>query len=165
MALYRILARGMMAAALAASVPASAAPVDEDGGYRPGTMGEEFRRYKDRAADMVAKGAVVLGRVADRVGTAIDAEIDGFKRGGGEAVRDEAAEAAADLCAEAAQRKAARGGRDGHVDAIRSVDRDGDGWRVEGVVAAEGGVERPFVCGVHGGKVDYVQLGDAGDLG
>jgi hypothetical protein len=162
MTLYKIIIRGMMAAALAASVPAFAAPGDGEGGYRPGTIGEEFRHYKDRMADMVAKGTIVIGRMADRMGTMIDAEIDGFRRGGKEQARPKAADIAADLCADAVERKT----ENGQVDAIRSVDPDGDGWRVEGVISTvSGGGERPFVCGVRGGKVDYVELGEADDLG
>jgi hypothetical protein len=170
--IYKMIGGGLLAATLALSAPASAASGDAGSGwgdYRPGSMGYEFRRYKDRMADMVAKGTVVLGRVADRVETVIDAEIDGYKRGGDGSVRDgregarsEAAEVASDLCSEAAQRKIGNG----HIDAIGSVDRDGEGWRVEGTVSAgRDGDARPVVCGVSKGKVDYVQLGDADDLG
>jgi hypothetical protein len=170
--IYKMIASGLLASMLALSAPAGAASGDAAGGwggYRPGSMGYEFRRYKDRMADMVAKGTVVLGRVADRVATVIDAEIDGYKRAGDvtrsderDGARGEAAEVASDLCSDAAQRKIGNG----HVDGIDSVERDGEGWRVEGTVSAgRSGDARPFVCGVRDGKVDYVQLGDSDDLG
>lgn len=69
---------------------------------------------------------------------------------------------AADLCADAAEREAAKAGRDESVEQISDVARDGDGWRVEGRLEDRSRYQdgRPFVCGVRFGKVDFVQLGD-----
>ncbi len=61
-------------------------------------------------------------------------------------------------CSDAAERKA---GRDARVSEIRSVTKDGSGWRVEGNLSNS--AEPSFLCGSTSGRVDFVQLG-AGDL-
>ncbi len=59
---------------------------------------------------------------------------------------------AVSLCSNAAERSAGNGAR---VEEIRSVTRDGNGWRVEGDLAQDS-----FSCGTSGGQVDFIQLSD-----
>jgi hypothetical protein len=56
------------------------------------------------------------------------------------------------VCSNAAERDGAR------VNEIRSVTRDGDGWRVEGGLS--GGQDESFTCGATNGEVDFVTFGD-----
>lgn len=67
-------------------------------------------------------------------------------------------EAAINACSDAAERQA---GRDARVSAIESVVRDGEGWRVEGILSNSD--QRTFLCGASEGRVDFVQIGN-GDL-
>jgi hypothetical protein len=46
----------------------------------------------------------------------------------------------------------------GRVASIDSVDRDGPGWRVDGVVDAEHDGDRHFYCDVLDGRIETVQL-------
>jgi hypothetical protein len=57
---------------------------------------------------------------------------------------------AVSACTDAAERAASGGQR---VKEIRSVTRDGTGWRVEGELASEG-----FTCAATNGQVDYIRL-------
>lgn len=59
---------------------------------------------------------------------------------------------AVQTCTSAAERGSAR------VEEIRSVTRDGDGWRVEGDLS--GGEDQNFTCGSTNGDVDFIQFGD-----
>ena len=59
---------------------------------------------------------------------------------------------AVEACSSAVERDGAR------VDEIRSVTREGEGWRVEGDVS--GGRDDNFTCGATNGEVDFVQFGD-----
>lgn len=51
-------------------------------------------------------------------------------------------------CTDAAERSA-----NGRVDEIRSVTRDGNGWRVDGEIGNDG-----FTCGTSNGRVDYIRI-------
>lgn len=63
-------------------------------------------------------------------------------------------ESAINVCSNAAEQSA---GDKARVSEIRSVTRDGAGWRVEGDLT--GSEERTFLCGSTEGRVDFVQLG------
>ncbi|QJB69195.1 hypothetical protein [Parasphingorhabdus halotolerans] len=65
---------------------------------------------------------------------------------------------AINVCSNAAEQRA---GSDARVSEIRSVTKDGNGWRVEGDLSNS--EERTFLCGSTEGRVDFVQLG-SGDL-
>ena len=58
---------------------------------------------------------------------------------------------AVEVCSWAAERDNAQ------VEEIRSVTRDGEGWRVEGGLS--GGEDDSFVCGATNGEVDFIQFG------
>lgn len=49
----------------------------------------------------------------------------------------------------------------GHVSSIDSVDRDGPGWRVDGVVDVDHDGDRHFFCDVRDGRIETVQLAGA----
>jgi hypothetical protein len=63
---------------------------------------------------------------------------------------------AVSACSQAVER---RGG--GQVDEIRSVSRDGNGWRVEGVVGARRNSDS-FTCVSTNGQVDSIRIGENG---
>ena len=60
---------------------------------------------------------------------------------------------AVNVCTQAAESRASNNVR---VSEIRSVTRDGNGWRVEGELS--GGNSRGFSCGATNGQVDFIQL-------
>ncbi len=60
---------------------------------------------------------------------------------------------AVNVCTQAAESRASNNAR---VSEIRSVTRDGNGWRVEGELS--GGNSRGFSCGSTNGQVDFIQL-------
>lgn len=65
--------------------------------------------------------------------------------------------AAVAACSDAAESRSENQSRgDVRVEEIRSVTRDGAGWRVEGAIS--GGDARNFSCGVTGGQVDFIQF-------
>jgi hypothetical protein len=55
-------------------------------------------------------------------------------------------------CTDAAERSVGNGAR---VNEIRSVTRDGDGWRVEGDLQSDS-----FTCAATNGRVDYIRVND-----
>lgn len=59
---------------------------------------------------------------------------------------------AVSVCTDAAERSA---GNSERVREIRSVTRDGDGWRVEGELADNG-----FTCAATNGRVDYIRVNE-----
>ncbi len=46
----------------------------------------------------------------------------------------------------------------GRITSVDSVDRDGEGWRVDGVVDVERDGDRNFFCNVRDGRIETVQL-------
>lgn len=56
---------------------------------------------------------------------------------------------------------AAQSGFGARVERIDNVVRDGNGWRVEGLVGARGGGVDSFTCGTSFGRIDYVQFNRA----
>lgn len=60
---------------------------------------------------------------------------------------------AINACADAAERKV---GRNARVSEIRSVTRDGAGWRIEGDL--KNSSKPAFLCTANAGRVEYVQL-------
>ena len=63
---------------------------------------------------------------------------------------------AANVCADAAENVTSKRGADGKVDDVDRVVRDGEGYRVEGVLV-DG---RTFLCGVRRGDLSYIQFDD-----
>jgi hypothetical protein len=59
---------------------------------------------------------------------------------------------AVSACTDAAERSAGNGAR---VSEVRSVTREGEGWRVEGDLNQDS-----FTCAATGGQVDYIRIND-----
>lgn len=56
---------------------------------------------------------------------------------------------------------AAQSGFGARVERIDNVVRDGNGWRVEGLVGARNGPVDSFTCGISFGRIDYVRFNRA----
>jgi hypothetical protein len=152
-------------------------------GYNGYRGGRGYRRHGHVDAGEVIAGAIILGGII-AVASAASKDRRGDDRRyddrdyrdrddqrSQEPRADERSEAsgrfdrgamdvAIESCANAAERRA---GDNARVDAITSVSRDGNGWRVEGTldnrrsgIAGEG-----FLCGTDSaGQVAFVQIGD-----
>jgi hypothetical protein len=117
-------------------------------------------RHRDRVdAGDVLTGIGILAGIAIIAGAASDAN----KRDRGEPRYEERRDdrpvyedndlgTAVNACTDAAERSAGNGAR---VSEIRSVTRDGNGWRVEGDLNNDG-----FVCAATSGRVDYIRIND-----
>lgn len=158
---------GTAVALLATSMPAMARPRY---GYHPpafgygyGQYGRGYRRDRFDFGDFLL-GAVLAGGVVAAVSSARNRDGRPSTERSGSRVPDRDQEAATDACAVAVERQAGRYAADARVTDVDTVSRDGEGWRVEGVVAT--GEDRSyrdsrrFQCGVRYGQVDFVQLGD-----
>jgi len=115
-----------------AAIASAASKNNRDRRYEDRDYRSENQRYDDRRADT--------------------RDDNSYDRGSGDM------EAAINACSDAAERQA---GRDARVSAIESVVRDGDGWRVEGILSNSD--QGAFLCGASEGRVDFVQIGN-GDL-
>ena len=122
------------------------------GGYYRHGGGDAFGNFLLGA--VIAGGAVAIETSAgknrdrdDRPDVRSNGRFD--MRGAGEDARE-----VASICSEAAESMAR-----GRVLGVDSVGRDGDGWRVEGMVDADRG-QRHFSCGAREGRVDFVQLAE-----
>jgi hypothetical protein len=140
-----------LAIVVGAAAPAAARP------YWGGGYGYGYRHYHgggDAFGNFLLGGLLVGGAVA----IASSANRDPrpvYRSSGIDDIRDAGAEARAvtAICSDAAE-----GMAHSRISGIDSVGRDGDGWRVEGTVAAGRG-DRPFSCGTRFGRVDFVHLG------
>lgn len=158
---------GTAAALLATSMPAMARPRY---GYHSPAFGNGYghygRRYHRNRFDFgdFLLGAVIAGGVVAAVSSARDRDRRPREDRADSRAFDHDQEAAADACASAVERQASRNSDDARVTDVDRVNRDGEGWRVEGVVATGDersyGDTRRFQCGVRYGQVDFVQLGD-----
>jgi len=130
-----------------ASTPAAARPYWGHG-HRHG--GDAFGNIL--LGGVLVGGAVAIASAANKNRAqrpAYEANGNGDLRDAGEDAREVAA-----MCSSAVENMAR-----GRASTVDSVGRDGDGWRVEGVVEAERG-DRHFSCGARDGNVDFVQLDD-----
>ena len=131
-----------------------------------------WRRHDHIDGGDVLAGIGILAGIAIIAGAASDAEGSSRRRDDGPVYRDNAPEryddtpsrssgndlgSAVSACTEAAERSAGGGVR---VEEIRSVTRDGQGWRVDGEL--DRGSKRGFTCNATDGRVDNIQLDDAG---
>jgi hypothetical protein len=122
------------------------------------------RRYRRNRRLDVDAGDVIIGIGLIAAIAAIADSADGKKRRDRDepqyddrsndrpAYADDDLGTAVSLCSDAAERSAGNGAR---VEEIRSVTRDGNGWRVEGDLNQDS-----FTCGASGGRVDFIQLND-----
>jgi len=174
--LRKMLGSATIAAMLATSAtPALARPGWGHGGW--GGYGRHWRHHDDDFGNVLL-GAVIAGGIFAVASAASKANKDRDNRGvydrntdrengvvyGGNSRRDDqpadtrnwsdAQNDAANACADGAEALASRRGVNSKVDDIDFVDRDGEGYRVEGRM--EGG--RSFSCGVRNGELTYIQF-------
>jgi opacity protein-like surface antigen len=170
MAMFRkMTGSALIAAMLAASAtPALARPGHGWGNpYGGGGYGRRWHRGHDDDFGNVLLGAVIAGGLFAIASAASKAKNErgdnGVVYGGdtrrGDRPRDsrdwsEAENEAASVCADSAEALASKRGIDAKVDDIDFVDRDSEGYRVEGRL--EGG--RSFNCGVRNGELTYIQF-------
>ncbi|MFS0735824.1 hypothetical protein ABC347_02125 [Sphingomonas sp. 1P06PA] len=154
----------MMPAALAALLLATAPAASQNPG--DGSLGRSVARAQDALEREMAAMAITAGRIADDVGRKMDREIAGYRgartddRGGSlpRPGRGDEEDAAAERCAVAAEGLAQGARAD-----VTSVEPDGSGWRVGGVVEpSQDRGARGFICGTRLGEVQYVRLSDEG---
>lgn len=175
-----MLRKTLGSAAIAAMLATSATPALARPGYGWGNPhgwgGGYGRHWRNRGHDddfgNFLLGAVIAGGIIAIASSAAKAKKDKDNNGvvyGGDASRDDrvrtdeprpsrtwsdAENEAANLCADSAEALASKRGIDAKVDDIDFVDRDSEGYRVEGRL--EGG--RPFNCGVRNGELTYIQF-------
>ncbi len=120
------------------------------------------RRHRVDAGDIIA-GVLILGGIAAVADAAKksrdrnrdrDYRYEPNQRYPEQRSQSNELNAAADQCAYAAEE---RGGRDARVQRIDKVERDGNGWMVEGTISTRSGSDS-FKCGVTNGRIDYVQI-------
>lgn len=168
-------------AAIAAMLATSATPALARPGYGWGNPwggyggGRWHRRHHNDDFGNVLLGAVIAGGLFAAISAASKArkDRDNGVVYGGDSPRDEARDEprgdnqprssrnwsdaendAANVCADGAEALASKRGVDARVDDIDFIDRDGEGYRVEGRM--QGG--RPFNCGVRNGELTYIQF-------
>jgi opacity protein-like surface antigen len=158
-------------ATIAAMLATSATPALARPGYGwghggwGGGYGRNWRHHDGDGFGNFLLGAVIAGgivAIASSAAKAKNGQNEGVVYGGSRddaGARDsrdwsDAENAAADVCADGAEALASRRGINAKVDDIDYVDRDGEGYRVEGRL--EGG--RSFNCGVRNGELSYIQF-------
>lgn len=123
----------------------------ESAEHRRWRRGWRHRRGLD-GGDLLA-GALIIGGIAV-IASAANNDRRRYRDLPPPFPADDDARFAMDRCGEAAALQAGRGAR---VERIDGVARDGNGWRVDGVVGSRDGFD-PFICGVTNGRIDYVQF-------
>ncbi|MEP7350728.1 MAG: hypothetical protein ABI668_12380 [Sphingorhabdus sp.] len=166
-----ILASGAAAILATSAAPAMAA-IPRHGSDSVMTASGEYngwgRRYRHRHHDRVDGGDILAG-IAVLAGIAIIADAaskdsrrerapqpypeDNRPYDSSDSDNGNDVGSAVQSCSAAAERSA---GENARVDEIRSVTRDGAGWRVEGDLS--GGDASNFVCGTTNGQVDFIEL-------
>lgn len=121
-------------------------------------------RHRDRVdAGDVLTGIGILAGIAIIAGAASDADNadrndrryenrDDSRRDDRPVYQDDDLGAAVSSCTDAAERSVGDGAR---VNEIRSVTREGEGWRVEGDLQND-----RFTCATTNGRVDYIRIND-----
>jgi hypothetical protein len=152
--LFRFAGTAALAAMITAgAAPAMAQPRGWSGGYHGGGW---HHRGHDDGLGTFALGAAIVGGIALLANSASKSRA----RDSGYADRPESGDdrrpariedEAADACSAAAEHK--YGAR---VESVDTVQPDGEGFRVEGVV----GNGHRFQCGAQGDRVDFVQVED-----
>ena len=167
--LRKWLGSAAIAAMLAtSSAPALARPGHGWGGYHGGYghgygHGYGYRHGGDGFGNFLL-GAIVAGGLVAAISSAsthdnrVRNSAGGYDDRPADAPRNwsDAENDAANVCADAAESVATKRGIDAKVDNIDQVDRDGEGYRVDGRL--EGG--RTFNCGIRNGELSFIQFDD-----
>jgi hypothetical protein len=173
MAMFRRLTGSALIAAMLATSAAPALARPGHGWGNPygwgGGYGRRWHRGHDDDFGNVLLGAVIAGGLFAIASAASKANKERGDSGNGvvygrdtdrgDRPRDsrnwtDAENEAASLCADSAEAVASKRGIDAKVDDIDFVDRDSEGYRVEGRL--EGG--RSFNCGVRNSELTYIQF-------
>lgn len=160
------------APAIAAPVQASAASADyssvadlgwdqgdEQAAQWPGGWRHRGWRGRNRGIDGgdIVAGALILGGIAAIASAASNSA--NARRGPNDRYSyNDDVRSASNQCGAAA---AAQSGFGARVERIDNVVRDGNGWRVEGLVGSRNNGVDSFTCGISYGRIDYVRFNRA----
>lgn len=138
------------------------------GGYYGGGHGGYGGHYRHRHGGGDTFGKLLLGAVLGGGLVAIAGNANKNKSTAsrsGDDQRDDLRQSGADarevasMCSDAVENMSR-----GRVSSINSVDRDGAGWRVDGLIDIEREGDRNFYCDVVDGRIETVQIANrAGD--
>ena len=156
-----------LALVFGAAAPAAAGPWGWGGGYGHGDYGRGYGGYggygHHHGGDTfgnVLLGAIIGGGLVAVATSASRNRATPSRTGDDQRddLRGEGSDAreVASMCSDAIEHMAR-----GHVSSIDSVDRDGPGWRVDGVVDVDHDGDRHFFCDVRDGRIETVQLAGA----
>ena len=136
---------------------------EQAGQWRRGFRNRGFRnrgwRGRNRGiggGDILA-GALLLGGIA-AIASAVTNNNNSRRGPNDRFSNNDDVRSASTQCGAAA---AAQSGFGARVERIDTVVRDGNGWRVEGLVGARRGGVDSFTCGISFGQIDYVQFNRA----
>lgn len=122
------------------------------GGYRRGWRG----RNRGISGGDILAGALILGGIAAVASAATNSA---NRRGPNDRYSyNDDVRSASNQCGAAA---AAQSGLGARIERIDNVVRDGNGWRVEGLVGSRNSGVDSFTCGVSFGRIDYVRFNRA----
>ena len=131
------------------------------GGYGGhGSYGGHYRHHRRGGGDTfgnILLGAVIGGGLFAIANSASKNKATASRRG--EDQRDDLRQSGSDarevasMCSDAVENMTR-----GRVASVDSVDRDGPGWRVDGVIDVEREGDRHFYCDVVDGRIETVQL-------
>lgn len=130
-------------------------PGDESASQWRGGWGDRRWRGRNRGVDAgdILAGVLILGSIAAVASAATNSARRGDDRSYNDDVRS-----ASDRCGAAAVAQSGLGSR---IERIDNVVRDGQGWRVEGLVGSRRNGVDSFTCGVSYGRIDYVRFNRA----
>jgi hypothetical protein len=116
-------------------------------------------RGRNRGVDGgdILAGILILGGIA-AVASAATSNSRNRDRADDRYSYDDDVRSASNQCGAAA---AAQSGFGARVERIDNVVRDGNGWRVEGLVGSRRGGVDSFTCGISFGRIDYVRFNRA----
>lgn len=130
-------------------------PADESWSQWRGGWGDRRWRGRNRGVDAgdILAGVLILGGIAAVASAATNSARRGDDRSFNDDVRS-----ASDRCGAAAVAQSGLGSR---IERIDNVVRDGQGWRVEGLVGSRRNGVDSFTCGISFGRIDYVRFNRA----
>lgn len=132
-------------------------PGDESVGQWRGGWGDRRWRGRNRGVDAgdILAGVLILGGIA----AVASAATNSARRNGDDRYSyNDDVRSASDQCGAAAVAQTGLGAR---IERIDNVVRDGNGWRVEGLVGSRRNGVDSFTCGISYGRIDYVRFNRA----
>lgn len=121
-----------------------------------GGWGDRRWRGRNRGVDAgdILAGVLILGGIA----AVASAATNSARRNGDDRSFNDDVRSASDRCGAAAVAQSGLGSR---IERIDNVVRDGQGWRVEGLVGSRRDGVDSFTCGISFGRIDYVRFNRA----